>query len=175
MRDKRGIAATTRDCVMPGLATFKSFSLGAFVLSATVLTGSIAANAAPTADAVIATRVAGFKKMGGAMKALGDQLKSGAPAKATMVAAAQTIATTARGQGKLFPAGSGPAPGVKTDALPNIWTDRATFDAQMAKLVVEADKLVAVTNSGDAAAIGAQAKATGAVCGGCHRKFRAED
>jgi len=92
-----------------------------------------------------------------------------------MVAAAQTIATTARGQGKLFPAGSGPAPGVKTDALPNIWTDRATFDAQMAKLVVEADKLVAVTNSGDAAAIGAQAKATGAVCGGCHRKFRAED
>ncbi|TPG47167.1 c-type cytochrome [Sphingomonas glacialis] len=154
------------------LRTFKTVSLAAGALCATVLAGSLAAGAGPSTDAVIATRVAGFKKMGGAMKALNDQLKSGAPVKATMVAAAQTIAENARAQGKLFPAGSGPAAGVKTDALPNIWTDRATFDAQMAKLVTAADKLVAVANSGDAAAIGAQAKATGAVCGGCHRQFR---
>lgn len=155
------------------LRTFKTVSLTACALSATVLAGSLAAGAGPSADAVIATRVAGFKKMGGAMKALNGELKSGTPAPATMLAAAQTIAETARAQGRLFPAGSGPAAGVKTDALPAIWSDRATFDAQMAKLVVESDKLVAVTKSGNAAAIGVQAKATGAVCGACHRQFRA--
>ncbi|QBM76682.1 cytochrome c [Sphingomonas sp. AAP5] len=154
------------------LRTFKTVSLAACALCATIVAGSLAAGAGPSTDAVIATRVDGFKKMGGAMKALNDELKSDAPVKATMVAAAQMIAETARAQGKLFPAGSGPAPGVKTDALPIIWTDRATFDAQMAKLVTAADTLVAVANSGDAAAIGAQTKATGAVCGGCHRQFR---
>ncbi|MET3825018.1 cytochrome c556 [Sphingomonas sp. PvP055] len=159
---------------MSRLVTFKTGSLVAIAISATMFTSTLAASAAPSASAVVATRQAGFKKLGGAMKALGAQLKSGAPAKAKMVAAAQTIATTARGQGKLFPAGSGPAPGLKTEALRNIWTDRATFDAQMAKLVTEADKLVAVSNTGNAAAIGAQMKATGAVCGGCHRKFRKE-
>lgn len=159
---------------MSGLVTFKSGSLIALAVSATVLTSTLAASAAPSASAVVESRQAGFKKMGGAMKALGTQLKSGAPAKATMVAAAQTVATTARAQGKLFPSGSGPATGLKTEALPNIWTDRATFDAQMAKLVTEADKLVAASNTGDATAIGAQMKATGAVCGECHRKFRKE-
>ena len=37
--------------------------------------------AAPPPQQVVAARHAGFKKMGAAMKALGDQLKSDAPAK----------------------------------------------------------------------------------------------
>ena len=60
------------------------------------------------------------------------------------------------------------------DALTTIWSDRATFDAQMAKLIAESGKLVAVTNGGDVAAIRAQAKATGATCAACHRQFRAD-
>jgi cytochrome c556 len=134
----------------------------------------LAAGAAPTPQAAIATRQAGYKKMGGAMKALGDQLKSGAPAKDAMIAAARAIALTAREQPKLFPVGSGPAAGVKTDALPNIWTERAAFDASSDKLIAESTKLFAVANGGDAAAIQAQMKVTGAVCGGCHRQFRAD-
>ena len=66
-----------------------------------------APTSAPAPKAAIAARQAGYKKMGAAMKALNDQLKSGAPVKATMVAAAQTIAATAREQSRLFPAGSG--------------------------------------------------------------------
>lgn len=147
--------------------------ISSLALAALAVTAAPAA--APTPQSLIPVRQAGFKRMGAAMKALSDQLKSGAPAKAPMVAAAQTIALAAREQGKLFPAGSGPGPGVKTDALPNIWTDRATFDAQMGKLVVESGKLVAVANGGDTAAIGAQFKATGAVCGACHRQFRADN
>lgn len=134
----------------------------------------LAAGVAPTPQVAIATRQAGFKKMGAAMKALGDQLKTAAPAKDVMVAATRTIALTAREQPKLFPAGSGPASEVKTDALPNIWTDRATFDTSANKLIAESTKLFAVANGGDVAAIRAQMKVTGAVCGGCHRQFRAD-
>ena len=135
----------------------------------------VAAPAPLSPQSAITVRQAGFKKMGAAMKALNEQLKSNAPAKNVIVAAAQTIAPTAREQAKLFPAGSGPAAGIKTDALPNIWTDRGTFDAQMNKLLVESARLVTVTNGGDMNAIRAQAKATGAVCAGCHRQFRADN
>ena len=131
--------------------------------------------AAPTPKAAIAARQAGYKKMGAAMKALNDQLKTGTPMKATMVGAAQTLAAAAREQPRLFPAGSGPTAGVPTDALPNIWTDRATFDGQMAKLIAESGKLIAVVNGGNVDAIRTQAKATGATCAACHRQFRADN
>ena len=72
-------------------------------------------------------------------------------------------------------AGSGPTAGLSTDALPNIWTDRATFDGQMAKLIAESGKLVGVVNGGNIDAIRAQAKATGGTCAGCHRQFRADN
>lgn len=148
-------------------------------LVATSLTGTavLAAKPAPKPSAadLIKTRQAGFKKMGGAMKALGEQLKSPAPAQPVMVTAAMTIAATAREQGRLFPAGSGSAPGVKTEALPAIWTNNAEFQSQMSKLVTESAKLVTATNGGDVAAIRLQARATGAVCGSCHHQFRKDD
>jgi cytochrome c556 len=130
---------------------------------------------APTGATAIKARQAGYKQMGTAMKSLNDQLKSGAPSRDIMLGAVRTIATIARGQGALFPAGSGPGAGVPTDALPVIWTDRATFDAQMGKLVAESAKLATIASSGDADAIRAQAKATGAVCAACHRQFRADN
>ncbi|PTQ12754.1 cytochrome C [Sphingomonas oleivorans] len=146
------------------------------MVAALTMAGTLAAApaAAPSPQAAVTARQAGYKKMGGAMKALNEQLKSDAPAKDVMVGAARTLATTAREQPRLFPAGSGPTAGVHTDALPDIWTDRATFDAQMGKLIAETGKLLTITNGGDVAAIRAQAKATGATCSGCHRQFRAD-
>lgn len=129
---------------------------------------------APSPQAAIAARQAGYKKMGAAMKALNEQLKGDAPAKDVMLTSARTIAATARDQPRLFPAGSGPTAGVKTDALPNIWTDRATFDAAMNRMLGESGKLLVVAGGGDVAAIRAQAKATGATCAACHRQFRAD-
>jgi cytochrome c556 len=142
-------------------------------IASAVLILSVSAGAAAPQDTVSA-RKANFKKAGGAMKALMEQLKSGTPSKPAMVAAAQTINGVARQQGALFPAGTGPG-AVKTDALANIWTQRPQFDAQMAKFVAESAKLVTVANTGDTAAITAQFKATGAVCGGCHKQFRHDD
>ncbi|MHA6765900.1 c-type cytochrome [Sphingobium ummariense] len=118
-----------------------------------------------------ATRQASFKKMGAAMKVMKEQLAGGSPARPTMLAAAQTVAATARQQGALFPAGSGAG----TDALPAIWTQKATFDAQMAKLVAESGKLVTIVNGGNADAIGAQFKVVGGTCAACHKQFRADN
>lgn len=144
-------------------------------VAATLIFGSAVLAAAPTPQAAIVARQAGYKKMGAAMKALNEQLKSDTPAKAVMLDAARTIAATAPEQPKLFPVGSGASAGVKTDALPNIWTDRATFDAKMSSLIAESAKLVTVVNGGDVAAIRVQAKATGGTCAACHRSFRADN
>ncbi|WP_084580060.1 c-type cytochrome [Sphingomonas azotifigens] len=140
-----------------------------------LLAAASAPAAGPSADSVVAARKAGFKKIGGAMKAIRDQLASGGTNKPVMVSAAQTMAATAREQAKLFPAGTGPGAGVKTDALPAIWSDRATFDAAMNRLIAESTKLATVAGSGDSAAITAQLKATGATCAACHKQFRADN
>lgn len=134
------------------------------------------AGAAPiNPQATIDARHAGFKKIGGAMKTLFEQLKSDTPSKPAMAAAAAAILDTGKGQGALFPAGTAPAPGLKTDALPAIWTDKARFDAQMAAFVTEAGKLVTTVNAGNVEAIRAQTKALGGTCGSCHRQFRHDD
>ena len=148
-------------------------ALGAALIAA-LLGGGTLAIAAPPAGAAIAARQANFKKMGAAMKVLKDEL-GGSADKAKMAGAAKTLAAMARAQIPLFPAGSGAAAGVKTDALPAIWTQRGPFDASAKKLIADADKLVAATASGNVAAIGAQFKQVGGTCGGCHRQFRADD
>ncbi|MCX7283529.1 MAG: cytochrome c [Novosphingobium sp.] len=132
----------------PGNRTF------AAALALVAAAGGTLAIAASPAD-TIAARQANFKKMGGAMKVIKDELAGGAD-KAKMAGAAKTIAAVARAQVPLFPKGTGPGAGVKTDALPAIWTDRATFDGHAKKLIAEADKLVMATGTGNAMAIGAQ-------------------
>ncbi len=60
----------------------------------------------------------------------------------------------------------------KTDSKPDIWKDWAKFSDAAKKLGEESGKLAEVAASGDMAAIGAQLKATGKSCGGCHKPFR---
>lgn len=153
------------------VATAFGVALGLSALSAS---GALSA-ASPAVTNAIAARQANFKRMGAAMKALQDTLRSGAPSKPVMVNAANTIAATARQQGGLFPAGSGPASGVKTDALPGIWTGRAAFDQQMTAMVTEANRLVAAANGGNAAAVDAQYRAVGRTCSNCHKQFRVDN
>jgi cytochrome c556 len=130
--------------------------------------------AGSSAAAVIETRQAGFKKMGAALKALGDQVKLAAPDPAVLARAAAAIAAGAEAQREWFPTGSGPESGGETDALPGIWTDRARFDDLALKLAAESKGLVERVAGGDSAAIAAQVKAVGAACSACHKSFRAD-
>lgn len=155
--------------------TITHLTLAACCVGALAIGGTVTAAPAPSPQTAIKARQANYKKMGAAMKALNDQLKSSAPAKDAIIGAANALAATAREQPKQFPAGSGPSSGIATDALPNIWTDRATFDGQMTKMIAESGKLAALAKGGNIDAIRLQAKATGATCGACHRQFRADD
>lgn len=147
------------------------------ILLAVAATAALAAGtvSALTPQQTVQLRHGNFEKMGKAMKAIGAELKGGTPNRGVIVANAKVIAALAPQQTRLFPAGTGPASGLKTDALAAAWTDRATFDGLGNKLVTEANKLVGVAGSADFATIGAQVKAVGGTCGDCHRKFRADD
>jgi len=139
--------------------------------SALALGGTLAV-AQSSASTVIAKRQANYKKMGGALKTLKDELAKSSPSRAVTIKASQTLANTAKLQVGLFPAGSGPEAGVKTDALPNIWTDRGDFNAATNNLISESAKLAAVAKTGTKAEITAQYRETGKSCGACHRQFR---
>jgi cytochrome c556 len=61
-----------------------------------------------------------------------------------------------------------------TKAKPEIWKNRADFDAKMDKMVAEAGKLPGVARSGDMAAFKKQVGDVGAACKSCHDDYRAK-
>ncbi len=113
-----------------------------------------------------------FEAIGDAAKVVADQLKASTPDVAKIQAAAVTINGFAPKIESWFPAGSGPADGIKTDALQAIWEKPEEFKAATAKFVEEAGKFDALAKAGDIAAIGEGMKGLGGACKGCHDKFR---
>jgi cytochrome c556 len=123
---------------------------------------------------VIETRQANYKQIGKAFKAIRDQYKSDAPDLATIQKNAAIIAALAPQIPSWFPAGTGPSAG-KTEALPAIWEKPADFKAAANRLATESAKLKTLADAGDLAGAGAQVKAVGASCGGCHDNFKKKD
>lgn len=111
-----------------------------------------------------------YEDLGKNFKLIMDNNKSGSPDMAKVTAAAAKVKGYADEMGTWFPPGTAAEPG-KPGAKPNIWTDRATFDAAVVKLQEEATKLALVT---DAAGLKAQFPATGGACKNCHDTFREE-
>ena len=62
--------------------------------------------------------------------------------------------------------------GVKSHALPEIFTDMAKFKQAANRLENETHKLYEVSQKGDEGAVKAQIGAVGKACGGCHEHFR---
>ena len=61
-----------------------------------------------------------------------------------------------------------------TKARPEIWTDRAKFNAAAEKMQTEMSKLAVVAKAGNIDAIKAQVGVTGGACKACHDDFRKE-
>ena len=61
-----------------------------------------------------------------------------------------------------------------TKAKPEIWTNRADFDAKMDKMTGEAAKLPGAVGAGDMAAFKKQVSDTAAACKACHDDYRAK-
>lgn len=116
-----------------------------------------------------------FEAIGDAMKAIGDQLKEGAPDVTKIQAASAVINGFAPKVESWFPAGSGPDDGIKTDALQAIWQKPDEFKQATAKFVEASGAFDAAAKSGDVAAMGAAMKGLGGSCKDCHDKFREGD
>lgn len=151
----------------------RSFS-AVVAVSLLALAAGGGAVAATKAEQTIAARQAGYKQIGGAFKAINDQLKSGSPDTRLIAANAKTIHDLSLKAPSWFPKGSGPEAGVKTKAKAEIWTDSAKFAAAMKTFQTESAKLQQVAAKGDVGAIQAQVRAVGGSCGGCHKPFREE-
>jgi cytochrome c556 len=145
------------------------FATAALALAAT------ASAAAADALSVIEARHAHFKEIGKAAKAMSEQLKSATPAVPVIQSAVKQIDALAPQVPSWFPAGSGPAAGVKTQAKAEIWTKPDEFKRDAAEFADAAHKLDLVAAGGDLAAIRAQAQAMGQTCKTCHEAFRQRD
>ncbi|MET1755850.1 cytochrome c [Novosphingobium sp. RD2P27] len=154
---------------MMSLPSFSRFH----ILAALTLAGVAAPLLAAPADAVRA-RIAGYKHLGAAFKAVNDGLRRPSPDKAELLGAARTIRQSAAQQYKWFPRGSGPQAGVKTAAKAAIWTDPVKFKQAQDAFAAKAVALERAVASGDAGAIRSASRSLGATCKGCHDQFRSE-
>lgn len=129
-----------------------------------------AAVAAP-AD-IVRTRIAGYRELGAAFKAINDGLRA-EPQTILIQQSARQVRNAASEMPAWFPAGSGPQPGIKTAAKPEIWSQSAKFKTSQNAFVAQAGKFQLATNSGNVAAMRIEARKLGATCKGCHDSFRA--
>ncbi|MCC8965358.1 cytochrome c [Bradyrhizobium sp. Pear76] len=134
------------------------------------------AAADPAAVAQIKSRQDKLRDMGGALKAINDELKKRRiDWDNTVMPNAQTIKDRSGYLLNWFPRGSGPESGVKTYALPAIWQNDDDF-VTLGKLAqVEAAKLNQVALSKDANALKAEVEAMGKACKACHDSYRSPD
>ncbi len=144
-----------------------------FTLAAAAMLGAMVAGVAVAqAPGPIAARQASFKDIGAQAKAFNDAMRAPAPDLAVVKAAAAKLKAHGAALPTWFPAGSGPASGVKTAAKTEIWTDAAGF-ATAAKAFADATvKLDQLAQAGDIEGLKAQQRVLGGACGGCHNKYR---
>lgn len=126
---------------------------------------------APAPADVVRTRIAGLRELGAAFKNLSDGLR-GEPQMIMIQQSAREIRNASRAMDGWFPAGTGPRPGLKTLAKPEIWTKPAEFRAAKASFIRAADALQAAAASGNANAIRGAFRQVGGTCKGCHDPFR---
>ena len=121
---------------------------------------------------VVDVRVAHYKEIGKAAKAIKDELGQSQPNLATVSANARAIEALAMQIPNWFPSGTGEQPGVKTEALPIIWDQSALFKQRAAGLAGAAHGLAAAAGTGNAAAALAASNNVGGACRACHETFR---
>ncbi len=127
---------------------------------------------APAPADLIKTRVAGMREVGAAMKAINDGLRSPEPQVILIQQSARQMKNSSVAAQGWFPAASAPAPGLKTSAKPEIWTQQAQFGTAMSNFVGEAAAFQTVANGGNIDAIKAEVRRLGGTCKGCHDNFK---
>ena len=120
-------------------------------------------------EAYIKYRQKVMGSLGQNMGGIGDILKQGLPFKGNIAHHAAAINAAAQNIASAF---EKKVTDGATDAKPKIWSDFAEFKEKAEKVQEESAKLAKVSMSGDMSAVGAQVKALGKACGGCHKEYR---
>jgi cytochrome c556 len=110
-----------------------------------------------------------MQAIGGHMGAIGAIMKNQLPYQNTIAVHALSLQMTSRVIEEAFEKEITTG---KTDAKADIWQDWDKFVAAAKTMGEESGTLARMAQSGDMAAIGAQVKAVGKACGGCHKPFR---
>lgn len=134
-----------------------------------------AAAQSPTPADLISARQSRYKQMGAAMKGIYNELHASAPSVDAIRQGSHVIVTFAPQLLRWFPHGTGPEAGVRTRALPQIWSDNQNFRRAGATLLVAARALDAAARRGDMEAIRAAVPQVAHACGNCHDSFRAPE
>lgn len=146
---------------------------GAALAAAAAMAFATAAHAQVDAgkadEGAIKYRQSLMEAVGGDMAALSDILKYGIAIPGAAQAHAEGLASHAKLTGPAF---ERKVTAGKTDSEPAIWDKPEDFKQAVQKFEDETAKLVEVSKGSDLAALGAQLKATGKSCGGCHDNFR---
>jgi cytochrome c556 len=145
--------------------------LAAIILAGAPVAGLVAAAEMSVADAIAARR-SNLKDLGGAFKAVRDQLKRPTPDVNQLKQASEEIAKLSADMEHWFPKGSGPESGEETKAKAEIWSDAQGFAKARDAFTREAPQLLQLANASDIAGMKAQAGKLGQACKGCHDKYR---
>jgi cytochrome c556 len=143
----------------------------ALVATLALAAGSARAQAAdPKADeAALKYRQSLMEAIGGDMAAIGDILKYGMDLPGHVAVHADSLAAHSKLVGAAFERKVTAGP---TDSEPAIWEKPDEFAQKVKNFETETAKLAEVARGSDPAALGAQVKAVGKACGGCHEGFR---
>jgi cytochrome c556 len=152
--------------------------VGRVALAAALLSGlgfTLVKAASPQA-AQIKPRQDKLRDMGGALKAITDELKKpNVDWDNVIIPNSQTIKDRSAYLLNWFPKGSGPEAGVKTYALPAIWQKQDDFTKIGKAAQAEAIKLDQVANSRNLDALKTEAVTMGKACKACHDDYRSKD
>ncbi len=132
---------------------------------------TLAPSPAPRPADVVKSRIAGLRELGAAFKNVSDGLR-GEPQIILLQQSARQVKNASTAMNGWFPAGTGPQPGVKTLAKPEIWTRAAEFQTAKVNFARAADALQTAVASGNANAIKGAFRQVGGACKGCHDPFR---
>lgn len=124
----------------------------------------------PAAD-IVEARQAAMMLSGVAVNAIKAAVDAGQPI-ASQRFATRALARWAHAVPGTFPAGSGAEAGVRTTAKPEVWSDRAGFEAKAADYAAAADRLAELAAGDDAAAFSAQLVVVRASCQSCHDGYK---
>ena len=129
-----------------------------------------AAPAEATPQQIVAARQSAFHLMGAAMGNMRSAIERGADPSGQAYAA-RGVARWANALPGMFPEST--APITPSRARPEIWGNKADFDAKAAALAEAAARLVQAAQANDKQAFAAQHKATAATCSACHDLYQA--